>query len=132
MQYRLTKSFTFDGAHRLPDYDGACARVHGHTWRVDVAVKGTGLEPLMDSGPKNGMLIDFKDLKAVVGPLIARLDHNMLNEIDGLDNPTAENIAAWLFAKIEPLLDANRDSHRAMLDSVTVWESPDSSCTVTR
>ena len=130
MLYKITKAFTFDAAHRLPHYDGACANMHGHTWRVEVTIAAN---EVATHGSKVGMVMDFKNMKALVGPLVADLDHNVLNEVDGLSNPTAESIAAWFFATIENRLrNHSTVSPKVSLHAVKVWESPDSCCEVTR
>src|SRR2546421_12500234 len=85
----LWKEFTFEAAHRLPGVPTGhkCARLHGHSYRLIVHVSG-------DVDPVTGMVIDFADVKAAVKPLIeAHLDHYYLNEVEGLDNPTSENVA---------------------------------------
>jgi 6-pyruvoyltetrahydropterin/6-carboxytetrahydropterin synthase len=93
----LFKEFTFDSAHWLPNVaeDHKCRRIHGHTYRLRVCVDG----PL---DPHLGWVMDFADLKRVVEPLIKRLDHHLLNEIEGLENPTCELIAVWLWDRIKP------------------------------
>ncbi|MGA0805556.1 MAG: 6-carboxytetrahydropterin synthase QueD [Pseudohongiellaceae bacterium] len=95
----IYKEFTFEAAHRLPNVpDGhKCKRLHGHSFRVEVHVRG----PLH---PALGWVMDFADLKAAVKPVIARLDHYYLNDIPGLDNPTSEVLACWLWHEIKPLL----------------------------
>lgn len=95
----IYKEFTFEAAHRLPNVpDGhKCKRLHGHSFRVEVHVRG----PLH---PALGWVMDFADLKAAVKPVIARLDHYYLNDIPGLDNPTSEVLASWLWHEIKPLL----------------------------
>jgi 6-pyruvoyltetrahydropterin/6-carboxytetrahydropterin synthase len=95
----IFKEFTFEAAHRLPHVpDGhKCGRLHGHSFRVELHV----------SGPverESGWLMDFGDLKAVFQPLHDRLDHNYLNEIEGLENPTSENIARWVWDNLKPLV----------------------------
>lgn len=93
----IYKQFTFDAAHFLPNVPEGhrCRQVHGHTYHLTIYV----------SGPVNtteGWVIDFKELKAVVKPLVDQLDHSMLNEIKGLKNPTAENVARWFWHAIQP------------------------------
>jgi 6-pyruvoyltetrahydropterin/6-carboxytetrahydropterin synthase len=92
MKMRLSRTFKFDAAHKLIDYPGVCARIHGHTYMLVVTVEG---EP-----DDTGMIIDFFDMKkAVEKMIIARLDHNYLNEF--YDQPTLENVAADIFCKLE-------------------------------
>jgi 6-pyruvoyltetrahydropterin/6-carboxytetrahydropterin synthase len=94
---KITQAFTFEAAHRLPNVPTThrCHRMHGHSYRVELTVAG----PV---DPKTGWVIDFYDIEAIFGPLLARLDHHCLNEIEGLENPTAENIAAWIWHRLRP------------------------------
>lgn len=92
----VTKKFNFSYAHRLPNYDGDCANMHGHNSEVEVEFTYSGLSPRAYVG----MIVDFKTIKKVVGPIIDQLDHSMLNGIPGLEIPTAENIVQWLCKKI--------------------------------
>lgn len=95
----LVKDFRFEAAHYLPNVppQHKCRRVHGHSFRGEVAVRGP-----VDA--KIGWLMDFADLKRAVDPLISRLDHYLLNEIDGLDNPTSERLAIWMWENLAPAL----------------------------
>ena len=89
---KVGREFSFDASHFLPDYEGKCERVHGHTYRLKVVIEG---EPKDD-----GMVMDFNELKdAVNDAVMERLDHSNLNEI--FENPTAENIAEWIFKELE-------------------------------
>ena len=90
------REFTFEAAHRLPNVPAGhkCARLHGHSFRVEVHVEG-------DVDPETGMVIDFADLKAAFAPLHERLDHHYLNEVDGLENPTSENLARWIWDRLD-------------------------------
>jgi len=89
---KVGREFSFDASHFLPDYKGKCERVHGHTYRLKVVVEG---EP-----NENGMVMDFSELKGAVNDAVMeRLDHSNLNEI--FENPTAENIAEWIFKELE-------------------------------
>jgi 6-pyruvoyltetrahydropterin/6-carboxytetrahydropterin synthase len=99
MIVKLTKSFRFEAAHDLPTFpDGhKCRRLHGHSFRFDVVVEG-------DVDPKTGYLIDYGDIKKATEPLVQRLDHYYLNEIEGLSNPTSEVLAKWLFDRLKPAL----------------------------
>ena len=96
---RLYKDFTFEAAHRLPNVptDHKCARLHGHSYRVRVTVEG----PV---DPQAGWVMDFADVKAACGPVHDALDHRYLNEIEGLENPTAEEIARWIWRRLKPRL----------------------------
>ncbi len=96
--YVLEKEFTFEAAHKLPDHDGRCQRLHGHSWRGRVRVVGPYLQ---QDGAKAGMLADYGDLKAAVQPLVEQyLDHHYLNETLNMRHPTSENIARWLFERV--------------------------------
>jgi 6-pyruvoyltetrahydropterin/6-carboxytetrahydropterin synthase len=96
----LFKEFTFEAAHRLPHVapDHKCARLHGHSYHVTIRITG-------EVDPETGMVMDFADIKAAFKPLRDEyLDHCYLNEIDGLENPTSENLARWIWEKLKPRL----------------------------
>jgi 6-pyruvoyltetrahydropterin/6-carboxytetrahydropterin synthase len=95
----IYKEFRFEAAHRLPNVPEGhkCARLHGHSFRVALHVHG----PV---GVESGWVCDFADLGAAFAPLLARLDHYYLNEIEGLENPTSENIAKWIWRHLHPRL----------------------------
>jgi 6-pyruvoyltetrahydropterin/6-carboxytetrahydropterin synthase len=115
---RIRKQFSFEAAHVLPHHDGKCSRLHGHSYRLDVSVAG----PLQTAGPATGMIVDFDVLAKVVGgAVIDALDHRSLNEL--IDNPTSENIAAWIWDKLAPLLP--------QLDELTLWETA-TACAILR
>lgn len=114
-QITVTKIFTFDAAHKLPNYDGACANLHGHTYHLEVSVRG---EPDL----KSGMVIDFKQLDFIVGTILKDLDHSYLN--DTFENPTAENLAEYLFGTIEILLKNNQQE--AKVSKIKLYETPTS------
>lgn len=100
----LTKTFRFEAAHRLPRVPEGhkCARLHGHSYAIDVIVRGKVDE-------ESGMVIDFGDISEAWKPLHAVLDHYYLNEIEGLENPTSERLAHWIFVRLKktlPLLSA--------------------------
>ena len=99
MRISLSKSFSFEAAHWLPTFpdDHKCRRMHGHSFHVDVVVEG-------DVDPEKGYLIDYGEMKAAIEPIEKRLDHYVLNEIDGLENPTAEILAKWIFDLLQPAL----------------------------
>ena len=99
MIVRLSKTFRFEAAHDLPTFpDGhKCRRLHGHSFRFDVVVEGEVV-------PAKGYLIDYGDIKKAAEPVVRRLDHYYLNEIKGLENPTSENLARWIWAELKPLL----------------------------
>ena len=95
----LWKEFSFEAAHRLPNMpvDHKCARLHGHSFHLEVHLEGE-----VDSN--TGMLVDYADIKTAFKPLEERLDHHYLNEIEGLENPTSENIVRWIWERLEPAL----------------------------
>ncbi len=91
---RLDVELHFAAAHRLPRYDGPCFRMHGHNYRMFVGVEG-------ETDPRTGMVADFGEIERTVQELVlARVDHQTLNDI--LENPTAENIARWVFETLKP------------------------------
>lgn len=98
MKITVVKEFWFESAHHLPNYDGDCSRVHGHSYRLQVGFTGT-------INPETGMLVDFKDIKKIVKThVVDVLDHQFLNVVDKsgpLKNPTAENMIVWIKEKIE-------------------------------
>lgn len=110
----LTKTLRFDAAHRLPTFPEGhkCRRVHGHSFRVDLIVEG-------DVPAERGYLIDFGRIKQVAQPIVDELDHRMLNEVPGLESPTAENLARWLYERIKARLP--------QLAAVRVRETPENS-----
>jgi 6-pyruvoyltetrahydropterin/6-carboxytetrahydropterin synthase len=95
----IFKVFTFEAAHRLPNLpaDHKCSRLHGHSFRVELHLRG----PMQ--GPENWVM-DFADVKSAFKPIYDQLDHHYLNEISGLENPTSEQIAVWLWQQVRPLL----------------------------
>jgi 6-pyruvoyltetrahydropterin/6-carboxytetrahydropterin synthase len=110
---RLDVEFHFAAAHRLPRYDGPCFRMHGHNYRFLVGLEG-------EVDPATGMVADFGVVKDLVQEhVLARVDHQNLNDV--LENPTAENIARWIWEVIEPRLPG--------LAEVRLYEIPDSCVT---
>ena len=91
--------FGFEAAHRLPHVPEGhkCARLHGHSFRAEVHVRGPVAEPA-------GWVVDFAEVRAACEPLRAELDHHYLNEVEGLANPTSENLARWLWTRLAPTL----------------------------
>ncbi len=97
--WRLEKTFTFEASHLLPLHDGKCRRLHGHSFRGKVVCEDSKLHA---SGPKSGMLMDFGDLSAVLKPFVDEfLDHWHLNESTGLENPTSEELARWIYDRLK-------------------------------
>lgn len=95
----IYKEFTFEAAHRLPHVPTGhkCSRLHGHSFRVTVHLEG-------EVDPDTGWITDFAEIGCVTKPLIAQLDHYYLNEIAGLENPTSEVLAMWLWDRLAPIL----------------------------
>jgi 6-pyruvoyltetrahydropterin/6-carboxytetrahydropterin synthase len=93
------KTFSFEAAHRLPNVPEGhkCARLHGHSFRVEVHVSGP-----VES--QTGWVMDFADIKAAYDPVRERLDHHYLNELEGLENPTSENVARFIWNLLKPRL----------------------------
>lgn len=100
----LRRTFQFEAAHRLPHVPSGhkCARLHGHSFRVEVVVEG----PL---DPHLGWVMDYADIKAAFAPLFQQLDHHYLNEISGLENPTSELLAKWIWERLRPDLPLLRE-----------------------
>lgn len=115
MKVRLTKSFDFEAAHALPTFPEGhkCRRLHGHSFRFDVIVEG-------EVDPAMGYLIDYGDIKKATEPLVKRLDHYCLNEIEGLENPTAEVLSKWIWDRLKPTLP--------MLSAIIIYETCTSAC----
>ncbi|HXN30772.1 MAG TPA: 6-carboxytetrahydropterin synthase QueD [Polyangiaceae bacterium] len=115
MNVRLAHEFRFEAAHRLlavpPGHK--CARLHGHSFRVELTVSGPVDE-------RTGWFIDFQELHDVWNPLHALLDHHYLNDVPGLENPTSELLARWIWQRIKPALPP--------LSRVTVFETCESRC----
>lgn len=112
----IHKIFQVEAAHRLPHVPPGhkCARLHGHSFRIEVHVEG-------DLDPVRGWVMDFADIKAAFQPLHDRLDHHYLNEIEGLENPTSERLAAWIWERLRPGLPG--------LARIVVHETCTSGCT---
>lgn len=115
MRVELVKEYRFEAAHRLPQVPPGhkCARLHGHSFKFEVHILGPVDE-------KTGWFIDFGDLDERVEPLVKRLDHYYLNEVEGLENPTSEVLAKWLWDRLKPGLPA--------LHAITLYETCDARC----
>lgn len=111
----IFKQFRFEAAHRLPNVPEGhkCARLHGHSFLIELHVRG----PI---GERSGWIVDFADIAAAWQPLHAVLDHNYLNEVEGLDNPTSEHLARWIWRRVRPSLP--------LLSQVVVRETCTSGC----
>ncbi|MCX2981709.1 6-carboxytetrahydropterin synthase QueD [Halieaceae bacterium IMCC14734] len=111
----IYKEFHFEAAHRLPNVPPGhkCARLHGHSFQVRLVVSGR-------VGDDSGWVMDFGDLKRAFNPLLEMLDHNYLNDIAGLYNPTSENIARWIWTRLKPELEG--------LSQVEIRETCTSGC----
>jgi 6-pyruvoyltetrahydropterin/6-carboxytetrahydropterin synthase len=111
----IYKEFSFEAAHRLPRVPSGhkCGRLHGHSFRVTVFVEA----PL---DPQFGWVMDFADIKTAFQPWLNRLDHYYLNEIEGLENPTSENLARWIWNRLKPELPS--------LSKLIVSETCNSGC----
>ena len=96
----IFKDFTFEAAHLLPNVpdDHKCKRLHGHSYHVRICVSG----PIESN---SGWVMDFAELKQQFTPILDQLDHYYLNEIEGLENPTCENIARWIWKELKPALN---------------------------
>jgi 6-pyruvoyltetrahydropterin/6-carboxytetrahydropterin synthase len=95
----IYKDFTFEAAHKLPNVPKGhkCGRLHGHSYKIRIHLSG-------DVDDVAGWFIDFSEVKELFKPIYNQLDHNYLNDISGLENPTAENIAKWVYDKLKPNL----------------------------
>lgn len=114
----IFKAFTLESAHRLPNLpaDHKCSRIHGHSFRVELHASGA-----VDA--RLGWVLDFADIKAAFQPLFEQLDHRYLNEVAGLENPTSENLAKWIWQRVKPGLP--------LLSKVVVHETCTCGCVYT-
>lgn len=122
--FEIAKTFQFHAAHQLLNHDGECARPHGHTYRLELVMRGD-LTP-QGHGPDEGMVTDFDHVKQLYRrELEPHLEHQDLNDTLGplIGPTTAENIARWVFNTARPTLPS--------LHSVNVWETPTSRATFT-
>ncbi|HUO51789.1 MAG TPA: 6-carboxytetrahydropterin synthase QueD [Gemmatimonadaceae bacterium] len=112
----IFREFTFEAAHRLPNVPEGhkCARLHGHSFAMTVHVTGP-----VDA--RSGWVMDFADVAEQVRPLVERLDHRYLNDIEGLENPTSEVLARWVWERLAPRLPG--------LSAVTIRETCTTGCT---
>lgn len=114
----LFKIFRIESAHRLPRVPAGhkCARLHGHSFAIEIHLRGPVDERM-------GWVADFADISAAFAPVFEQLDHQYLNEIEGLDNPTSENLARWIWRALQPRLP--------MLARVVIHETCTSGCSYT-
>jgi 6-pyruvoyltetrahydropterin/6-carboxytetrahydropterin synthase len=111
----IFKRFHIEAAHRLPNVPAGhkCARLHGHSFLVEVHVGGA-------PDAYTGWIMDFAEVKAAFAPVFDRLDHRYLNDVPGLENPTSENLAIWIWRELKPALPA--------LSEIVVHETCTSGC----
>ena len=111
--YRISVIDYFSSAHQLKGYKGKCEHIHGHNWKVEIEVESKNLNEI-------GLLIDFGDLKQMLGRILSELDHKILNEVDEFlaQNPSSELIARYIYRMVKEKLPAG-----IRLISSTVWES---------
>lgn len=116
---QIFKVFQLEAAHRLPNVPAGhkCARLHGHSFRIEIHVEG-------EIDPHMGWVMDFGDLKTAFAPIYEQLDHHYLNEIEGLENPTSEVLARWIWRKLQPGLP--------LLEKVVVHETCTSGASCSR
>src|ERR1035437_10371994 len=114
----IFKEFTVEAAHRLPNVPQGhkCGRLHGHSFHISVHVRG----PV---DPQMGWVIDFADIKQAFEPIEEKIDHNFLNDVEGLENPTSENLVRWLWVSLLPALPG--------LSQMLVQETCTSGCVYT-
>ncbi len=112
---QIYKDFSIEAAHRLPNVPVGhkCARLHGHSFQVRISVEGPVDE-------QTGWIMDFGDIKAAFAPIYDQLDHHYLNDVEGLENPTSENLALWIWQQLKPALPE--------LSCVTIKETCTSGC----
>jgi 6-pyruvoyltetrahydropterin/6-carboxytetrahydropterin synthase len=108
---KVTQAFTFEAAHRLPrvPHGHRCFNMHGHSYRIELCLEG-------EIDTHTGFVIDFFEIERIFNPVLLQLDHHCLNEIEGLENPTVENISVWVWDRIRP--------HLPQLCTITVYETP--------
>lgn len=122
----ITRIYHFEAAHQLPNHDGKCRNLHGHsyklevsvTWLTDGEVHGSKIG-LIESGPKSGMMVDFGDLDAYLKPILDRLDHHYLNDYPELSPPTAEKIAIFIANEANKLLEP----YGLCIQRIKLWET---------
>lgn len=115
MKLELRKTFQFEAAHLLPNLpqDHKCRRLHGHSFKAEVAVSG-------ECDPQLGWVMDYAEITRIFKPIWEQLDHRYLNEIPGLENPTSEVLAVWIWERLKP--------HLPQLTEVVVAETCTACC----
>jgi 6-pyruvoyltetrahydropterin/6-carboxytetrahydropterin synthase len=113
--FEIYKEFRFEAAHRLPEVPPGhpCSTMHGHSYRCRVYVRGELKEP-------QGWVVDYHDIKRAFAPILKRLDHTCLNDIEGLANPTSEILARWIYERLAPNLPG--------LGAIEICETESSGC----
>ncbi|HUX45703.1 MAG TPA: 6-carboxytetrahydropterin synthase QueD [Terracidiphilus sp.] len=121
--YEVTVEAGFSSGHYLRNYHGKCENPHGHNYKVRVTLSGAELDP-------SGLLLDFKLLKQVLRPVIDRIDHQMLNDLEPFTvlNPSAENIAKYFYDETNHLLDGVTQG-RVRVKDCTIWETDTATAT---
>ena len=121
-RYELSVEDQFSSAHQLRGYMGKCENMHGHNWRVKLRVTGSTLDSI-------GLLVDFGVLKKILKEVLSRIDHVNINDTPPFNsiNPSSENISEYICSEVQHVLDS--EAPGVTVSSVTVWESPASSCT---
>jgi len=111
----IFKQFRFEAAHRLPNLPSThkCSKLHGHSFRIRIHIRGA-------VGPETGWVVDFGEITAAFKPLVDELDHGCLNEIEGLENPTGEILAKWIWERLAPKILG--------LSKVVVYETCTAGC----
>ncbi len=111
----LRKSFQIEAAHRLPKVPPGhkCGRMHGHSFVIEIVVEGP-VNPVL------GWVMDYADIKAAFRPLYDQLDHNLLNDLPGLENPTSESLAVWIWDRLKPSIP--------LLKEIVIAETCTSKC----
>ena len=113
--YRISKIFTFEAAHYLPHVPPGhkCGQLHGHSYRLEIILQG-------ELDEEKGWVMDFSEIKKTISPLLEILDHSCLNKIHGLENPTSEVLAKWIWDQVKPVVP--------LLSAVMVKETCTAGC----
>ena len=115
MKFQLKKRFTIESARFLPKLpkEHPCSRTHGHSFHITLTLEGT-LDPQL------GWLVDYHDIDLIIRPILQKIDHRLLNEVPGLENPTTEILTAWIYTEVKRVLPE--------LTQVTLKETEDTEC----